>query len=523
MGNIRPRKIPEFFAIIWRRKLTIILLTVAMLLATLPIITSLPDTYESRGIVAISFKNGADSQVVSAQITSATQQLSSQSLLEAINWKYSVYPNAETVDEVIAKMRKSIKTETKFRGYYPDGPESISIAFRHPDQKIAHQVMTDLISIFDNSNTLSTQEANNEFTSISGEIAKTGAELNQFIEAAKQKNNNAPSPKTVIDPAAVNSQRLTTVTAIASLNDKQFGIEQQIETLKKQITEQQKTVRQKVPTVTVNSAIGALKLKKADLEGLLVTYTTQYTEKNPKVIQTRAQLAEVNRQLAAEVSTTNEFDTSPLASLEARELRDHQRELSRLEIENEVTKRDIERKKQFLSGLPSVDPSTAFTKTEALPTNHQAQDFSVPSYSNLIDRQKTLLLRRDVLQHQMIGGAGVFLVVDKPTVSNVPVAPNRNLLKLIGLVMALGLGVVTALSLEVPRIVKLQDEQDIEYFLGTPILAAIPETLTETESNRSQRLRLAQGFIKLTLIGLLVPLLYLLINGIGIFQLLGNR
>ncbi len=522
MGNIRPRKISEIIGIIWRRNMTTGLIATAMLLATFLIIKQLPDAYESHGLIAISSKNGAESQVISAQITGATQQLNSQTLLAALIRKYSVYPIIKNIDDAVAKMRKAIKTETKMRGYYPEGPESILITYRHPDQKIAQQVMTDLVSIFDYSNASSLKQASDELLVVNNETAQVETELRQFINSTQQENKNVHAAKTVIDPAAVNSQRLTTASAIESLNDKQFSLEQQITTLKKQITDQQKLVKQKAGTGTANNAQGVLLLKKADLDALLATYTTQYTEKNPRVIQTRAQLAEVNRQLAA-AGSGNDSEASPLASLEARELRDHQRELARLETEFEVTKRELERKKQFLSSLPSVDPATAFTRTEISPAATQTQDFSVQTYTNLIDRHKTLLLRRESLQKQLMGGTGIFLVVDQPTVSQGPVAPNRNLLKLIGLVMALGLGLVTALALEVPRIVRLQDEQDIEYFLGTPVLAAIPETLTAAESNRSQRLVLAHGLLTLVLAGLLVPLFYLLLNGSGIFQILGNR
>lgn len=521
MGNIRPRKIQEILEILWRRKITIFLIAGAMLLATLSIINNLPDVFEARGLVAISSKNGIDQQIVSAQITGATQKLVSQTLLESIIRKYSAYSELEneSIDTVVAKMRKNIKTETKFRGYYPDGPESFSITYRHPDQKIAQQVMTELVSIFDNSNAGTLQETGDEILLVNHELAKIETELNQFVNSTHQKNSNVSVPKTVIDPTAVNAQRLATASAIDTLNDKQFGLEQQITSLKKQIADQQKPDKQKLSGVT-NSASRILQFKKIELEGLLTTYLTQYTEKNPKVIQTRTQLADINRQLEA-ASTEPEF--SALALLEERELRDHQRELARLEIDNEVTKRELQRKKEFLISLPNVDPSTAFTKTENATVTSQAPDFSVPAYTNLIDRQKTLLQRRETLQRQLIGGSGIFQVVDQPTVSQIPVAPNRPLLQIIGLAMALGLGMVVALSLEAPRVVRLQDERDIEYFLGTPILAAIPETLTAAENNRSQRLGIAGVLLKLILIALLIPLSYLLLNGIKIFQILGNR
>ncbi len=521
MGNIRPRKLPELLLLIWLRKKAIGLVATAMLLATFLIINQLPDAYESRGVIAISSKNGTEPQVISAQVTNTTQQLTSQTLLESFIYKYAIYPDLKNTDEAVVKMRKAIKTETKLRGYYPEGPESIAISYRHPDQKIAQQVMGELIAIFDHSNATAIKQASEELASVDNESAQVENELHQFINSAQQKNKTVTPPKTVLDPAAVNSQRLTTASAIESLNDKQFGLEQQIVTLKKQITEQQKLVKSKAPTVTANPAQATLQLRKAELEGLLVTYSTQYTEKNPKVIQTRNQLAEVNRQLAA-ITTTGETE-SPLASLEARELRDHQRELARLETEAEVTKRELERKKQFLTSLPSVDPSTAFTRTETSPAAPQVQDFSGQTYTNLIDRQKALLVRRESLQRQLTGGTGIFLVVDQPTVSQQPVAPNRNLLKLIGLMMSLGIGLAAALVLEAPQIARLQDERDIDYFLGTPVLAAIPETLTPAESNRSQRLVLARGFLTLVLAALAVPLFYLLLNGIGVFQILGNR
>ena len=83
MGNIRPRKITELLALVWRRKAIIILVTAAMLLATLLLVKSLPDAYESRGLVIVSAPAEA-SPVVASQITATTQQLTSQNQLASL-------------------------------------------------------------------------------------------------------------------------------------------------------------------------------------------------------------------------------------------------------------------------------------------------------------------------------------------------------------------------------------------------------------------------------------------------------
>ena len=92
-----------------------------------------------------------------------------------------------------------------------------------------------------------------------------------------------------------------------------------------------------------------LLVRKAELEAQLKDYSTQYTDKNPKVAQTRNQLAEINRQIA-QLSTGDGSGSIPANSAEARELRSLNRELERLKIELGVVQREIARKSQVAGG-----------------------------------------------------------------------------------------------------------------------------------------------------------------------------
>jgi uncharacterized protein involved in exopolysaccharide biosynthesis len=511
----------EVLAALWQRKGVIILVTTAMLLATILVVNRIPDIYESRGLVIVSAA-AADSPVVISQITAASQELSSQHQLTALVRKYPLYPGSKSDEEAMQTLSKVIKTEVKQRGYYPDGPESFKISYRHPDPKLAQQVVGDLVELFNKSNETTKKQAAQDLQTLGQELTEVEGQLQKLAALARQQGKTVESsPKVVVDSAAVQATQITTREAIGTLNDKQFGLEQQIAMLKKQIADQQKLVRQTAPPSPGKSAQGPLLVRKAELEADLTKYTSQYTEKHPKVIETRTKLGEVNRQLAA-LQTAPDSDESPVASIEAQNLRALMRELTRLESDLEVTRRDVARKQELLTKLPTVDPTAAYKKTETTAQTEQPANIEGVVYSNYSERYRTLLARREGLQ-KVLNGTGVFQILDYPVLAQTPVGPNRLLYKLLGGLAGLLIGLGVAFALELPRLTRIQDERDVDYLLGAPVLALIPETLTPAESVRVQRLHLARGILVLMLVGGLIPAIYFLLKGIGVLQLLGGR
>src|SRR4030095_6579220 len=130
-----------------------------------------------------------------------------------------------------------------------------------------------------------------------------------------------------------------------------FALEQQIAEQNRQIQEQQRIVKLAPSDARASSSYGVLLVRKAELEGQLKDYGTQYTDKNPKVIQTRNQLGEINHQIA-QLNAGADQDSAPVNSAEARELRAMQRELTRMQTELAITQRELNRKKQ---AAPNAD------------------------------------------------------------------------------------------------------------------------------------------------------------------------
>src|SRR5262245_42142199 len=242
------------------------------------------------------------------------------------------------------------------------------------------------------------------------------------------------------------------------------------------------------------------------------------------MIQARSQLAAINQEIARleAASGANSGAALNSASPEARELRAMRRELQRLENDLEVARRDLSRKTLSLKELPNEDPNAGLKEIASTARLNEAKT----DYDRLMGRYNWLMDRQDSLQ-KLFGNDGrkgeVFQVVDAPLAQPAPVAPNRRLLKLLGLGIGLALGLLFASAWEIPRLFLIHSEHDVEYYLGTPVLAAIPETLTPGQRGRRRVLWGLRWLGLAALLGAMIPVLVIVLDRAQIFQILANR
>jgi hypothetical protein len=147
-------------------------------------------------------------------------------------------------------------------------------------------------------------------------------------------------------------------------------------------------------------------------------------------------------------------------------------------------------------------------------------------YERLRSRYSTLTNRQDQLQRMwaaVSGADGFFKLVDPPTTSDTPMGPNRSILVLFALALAGGLALLFAASVEAKRFFHIQDDRDVRYFLGAPVLAAIPETLTPVERRHRRTLKAARTAGVLALAAGAIPVLIFVFNALRVFELLANR
>jgi hypothetical protein len=317
---------------------------------------------------------------------------------------------------------------------------------------------------------------------------------------------------------AERSQRIAAASSIETLTDKQFALEQQIAEQKKQIQEQQRIAKLAPSDAKASGSYGVLLVRKAELEAQLKEYGTQYTEKNPKFIQARNQLAEINRQIA-QVSAGGDQDSAPLNSAEARELRSMQRELSRMQTEMAITQRELDRKKQASPNAASVASAASIAPAVALSGGGEVAPEIQTDYETLRKRYDALLTRQDQLQRAQVATAGlepgVFQIVDMPAQPQMPIGPNRFKYRMFAAALALGVALLIAFALEIPKLYSITDDRDVEFYLGVPVIALIPEAAAANEGRSRQLLlgRIAGGL----LIALLVSAVLLLMTYSKVF------
>src|SRR5499427_2147662 len=305
MEILRPRGLFEYLGILWRKKLLIFLVAASVSIATLQIIRRIPNVYESHASIVISNQgNGGndDRPLASPPLTALTQRMTSQGNLTEIVRRYDLYPQTPGVapdpGAAVERLRKAIKIDIKMRNYYPDGPESLTISYRYNDPAIAKRVVADLISIFDETNAAIRRQAATELERFHTQVAEIETQLHGLAPQRDQallrsgSLNNAPS--------AVRAQRLAATDSIGSLGDKEFMLIRQIDEQKRQIAEQEKLVSSTAPAnrLATNSAYGVLLARRAEVEGQIKDLSGSATEKNPKMIQAKSQLASINQEIA---------------------------------------------------------------------------------------------------------------------------------------------------------------------------------------------------------------------------------
>jgi polysaccharide biosynthesis transport protein len=510
-------------------------MALVMMIAAYVIIRRLPAVYESSAqIIVTHYPQGPDDPVgESASFSAVIANLTSRSNLVGLIQRHKLYPDVKKNDFALELLKKGIKQEIKRRPYgYPEVPEEVKISYRYPDAVIAQKVVADLVSNFERANESVRQRAAGDLASLKeriGDVEKRLQELGPVRDLETIRAQVATQRAT--EAVANRTQRMAVGTMIESLTDREYTLERQIAELKRQIEEQRKIVSSSTANgiPATNPAAAALLIRRAELEAKIKGYTEEYTDKNPKLIDARANLAMINKELSKLESGVSSGSIA-YSSPETTELKRMEMEFNRLQTDLDVTRRDLARKEKTMNTLPAGTGNEQPLLTPGADQGGEA-GASVSSdtkneYERLVERYKALLGKQDHLQ-KLAGivdsTAPMFQILEPPNMPTVPVAPNRRLLFLFAMVFAVCFGLVIILILELPRFFIFSDERDIQYFLGAPVLALIPETISHSERGRHRRLRWTRNLVLLLFAAAIIPFLIVLIDRMGVFQILGSR
>jgi len=520
MTSFRPRTLPEYVQSLWRRKLLLFLVTAAMLTATFMVIASLPDTYQSKASVVIVGKQ-EDRQVIAGRVATINERIGSRSFLEPLIEKHNLYAVERArggVESALARLREDIRVDTKYRG---EIPEKLTISYRNHNPEIASAVAADLVSTVGKMNEAMQQSTIEEAATIEAEMGQIETRLDELSQrrAASAVRSRAASYQRSA-ASTLRAQRAAAASSAQSLEDRKYLLEQQIAQQKQAIAEQKRIIEAAPPDTRAGSSYGVLLVRKAEIEAQIRDYSSQYTDKNPKLIQARTQLEEINGQIAELESGKGASQNSA----EARELRALERDMGKLETELEITRRELARKQETLTSTPNVGvASMAMPVTDSAIGNISTE----MDEDRLRDRYNSLTRRLDSIENMSLTTAGLdpglFQIVDAPTQPEKPAGPDRVKLRLLALALALAAGFVVVAFVEGPKLFKIHDSRDVRYYLNAPVIALIPETVTPAERWRNRRLLLVRWLAISLLAVASVPAIIFMLNQLNVFQMLASR
>jgi len=523
MGSIRPRSFVEYAQMFWRRKWLFLSVAGFTFLALFIIINRLPNSYESRAAVVVTGKQD-DRQAIADRVAAVRERLTSRAFLEGVAKKNSLATGSQdSLDDAVDHLLSNTKVETTFRG---DFPERLTVSYKDRNPQLAKEVATGLVSAFGNMNAAIEKQTTAEADSLNNQLNEVENRLEQMGKRTGghrifRGGHSQP------DMNAIRAERAAATSSIETLSDKQFTLEREIAEQKQQIAEQQKIVKTVPADVHSGGSLGVLLVRKAELEAQMKDYGSQYTDKNPKVIQSRNQLEEINRQIA-EVKADAQGNPA-INSAEARELRSMQRELARMETELEVTQRTLDRKKQALDSTPNVSRVAAsapiVSSDSGSSSEVDAPALGGSEYERLKNRYDSLLRRQERLEYESMTAAGLdpglFQIVDMPSVPQSPSGPNRLKYDLMALAFSLLLGLAVVIAVEIPKLFQIRDDRDVEYYLSPPVIVYIPETVSTSENGRARRL-VGSSIGVWLLIAAFVPVLLYLLSNFRVIHLMTN-
>jgi uncharacterized protein involved in exopolysaccharide biosynthesis len=439
--------------------------------------------------------------------------------------KHKLYPVTKNFQDSIDRFQKDVKLDVKMRGFYPEGPESVTICFRHTDKVIAQQVMDDMVASFEEANQEIRRLASSEANRMTEKIVEIEERLRGIApQQSLAMIRNQQANQAATDAAIRRSERRTAESTVETLSDREYALQRQITDVQQQIEEQEKIVKARPANgPATNPAIGALLVRKADLEAQINIYLKQYTEKNPKVVAAREQLTQIIREMSRLESSSANNEGSFTFTPEMSELKRLRQQLRQYETDLEVVRRELGRKSQVLERIPVVAGGGSFgggASTAGVGAENRTE------YDRLLVRYNALQEKHDALM-KLAGiagsGAPMFQIIDTPNKPEYPIAPNRMMLRLLALALSVAFGLLIAFAFEFPRLFMLNDERDVEYYLGAPVMALIPETTTPIERSRNRRLRWTRGLIFVLIAAGLIPALIVVLTRVQIFQIIGSK
>jgi succinoglycan biosynthesis transport protein ExoP len=480
----------DYLEIARRRRWWVILSSLGVFICTTIVVWKLPPIFGAETVILVDTSGVPDKYVpsmstgdIAGRLTTLEQQVLSPSRLKKLVESEGLYPDGkQTEDQVVNRVQKSIIVEV----VNPGGGKmsAFRIAYRSRKRSEVAPVANRLAQMFIEENLKARVNQTEETTHfLEDQLQDTKLQLD-----SKDTELRAVESRNILDLPESKQYHME---ALANLRSQMVSIQDKI-----QQSEREKEVLQSLlisgtdaPTVDVDNAPGgsggSYQVQIQKLESYLANLKLRYGPAHPEVRRTENEIAKLRSKAASEP------ESAPVLNPEV-QVTQGRKKVRNPVLEAQIEKLDEQIKDQNKQ-LQPLQSQLAFheSKLQQLPAFEQKisrmrQDYDAlrNQYSSLQGKEQAAKLSQ-ALEVREKGEK--FEVLDAAVTPNTPVAPNRPLLDIAGLIGGLLAGICLAAIAEMHD-ESVRTETEAAQIVGKNVLVGIPLILSAKE-RRSRRWR----------------------------------
>jgi polysaccharide biosynthesis transport protein len=480
-----PLDLRQYWAVIRRRRRSMFIAAFLVWAVACAFAWLLPPRYRSQSTILIEKPKVPKHYVTpniesdpQQQMQTLTQQILSRSRLQGIIDDLHLYSGGMFAGDAVESMRKDTQIDLNQTTSKPPELIGFTISYSGHDPRLVQKAASRLTSLFIEENLQSRAQQSEDTTGF------LGKQLQEARASVDEQANRIKAFKAQFGDQSPGQLQST----LQILNGMQVRLQQANEGLDR--SEQQKLYlnsmlnayreQPSLATTGVTNAAGIpvdVNAQLAHLKAKLAELKSRYTDKHPAVLQIVDQIAKAEK-LKAEVDKDNRADDNLPVSRGVAEIKS---QLKRTDL-------DIQNRKKDVVSLQSQMQSYE-NRLKGAPVREQqmaelTRDYeqSRKNYEALLGKKTDSAMATDMEKAQQ---GEQFSVIDPPSLPKSPYFPNRLLVTLGGLALALAAAFGMALAREMLDD-RIHADGEISTISKVPVLVTIPPLTTPHEVRRAR-------------------------------------
>lgn len=446
----------------------------------------IPPRYESQTLVLVqppsvptTIVPSMDTTTMNQKLQSLQQQILSATSLESVIKQYGLYADERSkkpLDQLVAELKSAIHvtaiaplTETESKDL-PGFSVSVTFDDAHTAQNVCAQITSMFIQA-SNGDTMQQSQQVTQFLTQQVAEAKTSLDAQDAKLAAFKSRYLGSLP----DDKQTNLNFLTELNTQLDAASQALARAQQDKTFAQSMLQQGLAQSQAQQDGQSPSTLGQ---QLATLKTQLATEQEMYKDDYPDVIKTKADIAALEKQIAAANNTdSNDKPKNGIDSPQVTALRAQIHGFDQVIAEKTHEQDQLKEQIKLYEGRIQQSPEVEQEYTELTRGRQTAND----SYNALLKEQGEAQMSGELNQQQQ---GEYFHVLDAANLPSRPAFPNPLMFTASGFAGGLGLGLGLTLFIEL-KDTSFKTERDVEFVLQLPVLALIPavQPITTKKSN----------------------------------------